>query len=353
MYNYPEVFVIALLTSVALTPIIRLFAFKLGMLDHPKDHGIHSHPVPNIGGVAIYIAFVVGALWKMELSEMLKGVLVGATLIMLIGIVDDRFHVRAGYKLVIQFLACALMMFKYGVILDVFPNIFMNAFFTTLGIIGLTNAINFIDNMDGLASGIVMISSVTIFIIAASSRQIWLAFISLALVGATSGFLIFNFKKAYVFMGDSGSTFLGFTLASFCIMAEWSYFLPVTLAVPTLILGVPIIDMILITVLRIKENKVKNIREWIDYTGKDHFSHRLMRLGLSERGAVISLWLLQTVFCAIALMILPHQNLHGFLGIGFFVLVILSVLIYFRKRRYFALASKGRFPKRESVTVSR
>lgn len=349
MWKFREVFFFSCLIALALTPLLRGVAFQLGILDHPKKHGIHSHPVPRLGGLALYAAFIAGSLYRMDLSQMLKGVLVGSSLIFFIGLLDDLIHLRAGVKLAGQLAACALMMFKFGVILDVFPNLFLNSFFTALGIIGLTNAINFLDNMDGLAAGLVMISSFSIFIVAYMTQQFWLSYLSMALVGATAGFLAFNLRKACVFMGDAGSTFLGFTLASIAVMCEWSQHLAVTLAVPVLILGVPILDMFLITVLRAQEGKVRNFKEWIDYTGKDHFSHRLMRLGLGERGAVFSLWGLQALFSAAALILYRGNSFYGTLGLIFFLLVTFGFTLFFRKRRLLLLRMNQRpFPSRRS-----
>jgi len=348
MWKFEEIFFLSFLIAVALTPLLRIVAFQLGILDHPKQYGIHSHPVPRLGGLAIYAAFVIGSLYRMDLSHMLKGVLVGSSLIFFVGLLDDLIYLRAGFKLIVQLVACAVMIFRYGIILDVFPNVFWNGFFTALGIIGITNAVNFLDNMDGLAAGLVMISSGTIFIVAFTTNQFWLGYLSMALVGAAAGFLCFNLKRAYVFMGDAGSTFLGFTLASLAVMTEWSYHLPVTIAVPLLVLGVPILDMFLITVLRIKEGKVRNFKEWIDYTGKDHLSHRLMRLGLGERGAVFSLWAFQTLLCAIGVAILPGKALQGWLGLFLFLLAAVSTTFFFRRRRRLALHLGGRVsrPKR-------
>lgn len=337
MWKFREVFFFACLVAVILTPLLRSIAFQFGVLDHPKKHGIHSHPVPRLGGVALYAAFIAGSLYRMDLSHALKGVLLGSSLIFFIGLLDDLIHLRASVKLAGQLFACALMMFKYGVIIDVFPNLFLNGFFTVLGIIGITNAVNFLDNMDGLAAGLVMISSFTIFMVAYLTQQFWLGYLSMALAGATAGFLVFNLKKAHVFMGDAGSTFLGFTLASIAVMCEWSQHLSVTLAVPVLILGVPILDMTLITVLRAKEDKVRNFKEWIDYTGKDHFSHRLMRLGLGERGAVFSLWGLQALFGGVALILYWKDSFYGVLGLVFFLLVTLGFTLFFRKKRLLLL----------------
>ena len=335
MWKFQEIFVLSFLIAAISIPLLRLIAFQLGILDHPKQYGIHLHPVPRLGGVALYAAFVMGALYRMDLSQQLKGVLVGSSLIFITGLLDDLIHLRAGLKLVIQLVACGIMMFKYGVILDIFPNLFLNSFFTALGLLGITNAVNFLDNMDGLAAGLVSISSIAIFMIAYQSRQFWLGYLSMGLIGSTAGFLLFNLRKAHVFMGDSGSTFLGFTLASLAVMAQWSSHLGVTVAAPILILGVPILDMILITVLRAKEGKVKNFKQWIDYTGKDHVSHRLTRLGLGNRGAVFTLWGLQFIFCAAALKVIQQTSIYGIVALFFYFVVISGVIFFFRKKRSF------------------
>jgi len=349
MQRYLNIAFFAFLIAAFLTPIIRALAFRLGILDHPKAHGIHTKPVPRMGGLAIYIAFVIGSLYLMDLSEMLKGVLVASSLIFAIGLMDDWIHLRASVKLAGQLIACGIMMFKYGVILQLFQNIFLDAFFTILGVIGLTNAVNFLDNMDGLAAGLVMISSFTIAVVAESTHQAWLIYLSMSLAGAAAGFLLFNLRKAYVFMGDAGSTFLGFTLASLAVMCEWSYHWSVTMAAPILILGVPILDMILITVLRIKEDKVRNFKEWIDYAGKDHLSHRFMRLGLGKRGAVFFLWGIQALFGLLALFIMPRGLGWGIFALGIFGIVTAAVILFFRKKRSIVLRVNGRKPRKRSA----
>ena len=342
MWKYRDIFVTAFLIAIALVPFLRALAFRFQILDHPKKHGIHSHPVPRIGGAAIYLAFVIAAIYRFDLSLMLKGVLLGSSVIFCVGLWDDLSHLRASLKLMIQLAACAVMMVHFGVVLHVFPWQALNIFFTALGIIGLTNAVNFLDNMDGLSSGLVMISSTAVSLVAFNTHQLWLGYLSSALAGACAGFLIFNLRPAYIFMGDAGSTFLGFTIASLCVMTEWSYYRPVTLAAPILILGVPILDMFLITVLRFKEKKISNFREWIEYTGKDHLSHRVMRLGLGKRGAVFALWTLQALFCAAALFILPRPAPYGFMGLAFYFAVTGSIILFFRKKRAILLAFRGR-----------
>ena len=333
MYRYQNILLIAFALAFLVTPLIRLAAFRFGLLDHPKAHGIHAHPVPRVGGIAIYLAFVIGALWQMDLSEKLKGVLVGSTIIFATGLWDDLFKLKAKVRLLIQVLTLSIMMFKYGVMLDVFENPVLNGFFTALGIIGITNAVNFLDNMDGLATGLVMISSAAILTLAAATHQFWLGYLAAALIGACGGFLFHNLRRAHVFMGDSGATFLGFTLASLAVMAEWSKHLAITVAVPLLILGVPVMDMFLITVLRIKEHKVKNFKQWIDYAGKDHLSHRIQRLGFTHRGAVGLVWLIQGVFCALALWIFPRDDRAGYAALIFYVIAACGIVYLFRQRR--------------------
>ena len=354
MHHYFHIFLMSFAAALLATPLVRLLAFRIGALDHPKAHGIHTHPVPRIGGIAICGAFILGALWRMDLSNQLKGVLVGATVIFVVGLWDDLFKLKAKYRLLIQIGALAVMMFKYGVILDIFENPFLNGFFTALGIIGITNAVNFLDNMDGLATGLVMVSSTAIFYVALVTRQFWLGYLAAALIAACGGFLVHNLKRAHVFMGDCGATFLGFTLASLAVMAEWSRHTAVTMAVPLLILGVPVLDMVLITVLRIKEHKVKNFKQWIDYAGKDHLSHRIMRLGFSQKDTVFLVWTLQAAFCALALWIFPKSNAFGAAGIAVYAVIVFATIFAFRRRRRLTLrlARRPRKLKRRKLAAS-
>ena len=153
-------------------------------------------------------------------------------------------------------------------------------------------------------------------------------------------------------MGDSGSTFLGFTLASLSVMAEWSNHWAVTMAAPLFILGIPIIDMILITILRVKENKVRNFKEWIDYAGKDHISHRFMRLGLGNRGAVFTLLGIQAFFCFIGLLLLPADLIYGIFGLIFFFALTFGIIFFFRRRRQLVLHLNQRKPKKKLKSLT-
>jgi UDP-GlcNAc:undecaprenyl-phosphate GlcNAc-1-phosphate transferase len=224
-------------------------------------------------------------------------VLLRSTIIIFVGIIDDIKHLPAILKLVAQLVACFVLI-GFGIEISISKSVILNRLLTVFGVLGITNAVNFLDNMDGLAAGISAICAATIFIIAYNTQQIWLGYLALALCFACLGFLPFNFKPAKIFMGDSGSTFLGFTLAALAIMGSWSfkYSVMTALAVPVLILGVFIFDTTLITVLRVKDGKVHNFMEWIGHVDTDHFSHRLVALGLSQRQAVTFIY-----FCAMGL----------------------------------------------------
>ena len=165
MWKYSRIFWAAFLLAVALTPLMAVIARKLGALDHPKERGMHKNATPLLGGVAMYIGFVAAVLLQLDYSRQLKGVLVASTLIFFTGLVDDLFDLRASVKLLMQIIACVVLM-EHGVILQVLHYASLNVLCTVLGVIGITNAVNFLDNMDGLAAGLVAISSFVFFVIA-------------------------------------------------------------------------------------------------------------------------------------------------------------------------------------------
>ena len=288
--------------TLILTPLMMRLAHRVGVLDRPHSRKIHSKPTPLLGGVAMYIAFVIAVLSRWDYSVALKGVLLGSSIVFIMGVMDDFNHVPAIVRLFGQIVAAAILV-DHGIVIKSIPNFYLSALVTILGVVGITNALNFLDNMDGLAAGMTAIVSLSFFIIAHQTGQIWLGYLTISLAGSAVAFLIYNFKPAKIFMGDAGSTFLGFTLASFAIMGEWSYYKPVAITVPVLILGVLIFDTTLITVLRIKDGKVKNFKQWIEHADTDHFSHRLVSLGMSERGAVLLIYLCSAALGAIAIFL--------------------------------------------------
>lgn len=302
MGQYFRIILISLSVSLLLVPVVKIIAHKFQILDHPKSRKIHKQPMPKLGGPAMYLAFVIGTLASYDYNEPLKGILIGSTIILVVGLIDDIRHLRASIRLAFQVIAC-IVVILYGVRITVFPNNFINIAFTIFGLLGITNALNFLDNMDGLAAGITAICCFAIFAIAYKTGQRWLAFLSLSLLGSCIGFLRYNFKPAKIFMGDSGSTFLGFTVAAMSIMATWSHQTIVAITVPVLILGIMIFDTTMITILRIAEGKVRTPRQWLEHADTDHISHRLVDMGLSQREAVMFIYICNLILAAVAISI--------------------------------------------------
>ncbi|VAX37873.1 Undecaprenyl-phosphate alpha-N-acetylglucosaminyl 1-phosphate transferase, partial [hydrothermal vent metagenome] len=195
---------------------------------------------------------------------------------------------------------------------------------TLIWILGIINATNFIDGIDGLATGFTIIAAIFFLIITLHLEQFYVALMAAILVGSCLGFLLFNFKPAKIYLGDGGSTFLGFMLASFALYGEWSFRGPViALGIPVLILGVLIFDMIYITISRIRNGHVHNFHEWLDYTGKDHFHHRLMNLGFKEEHAVIFIYII-AIILGLSALIVEHARV----SYPVVVLMVQAILIF-------------------------
>lgn len=282
-----SIFVVAMLT-----PLIIKFAARAGAIDYPAERRIHLTPTPRWGGLVISIGIAVAlVLTSIHYMPNLRALLIGSYLIMLVGLLDDIKHVNVWVKLSVQLFACVILI--AGGICISFPSgpawwaILGRWLITVLWIVGITNAINFLDGMDGLGSGLVMGMSLTYLVLALLLGSDMLAYCSLALFGAAFAFLGFNIKPARIFLGDSGSTFFGFFLAALSVQGSWANHNPlVSLFIPLLVLSVPIYDMVFTTISRIVTKKVISVRSWLEYTGKDHLHHRLEALGLT-RGQVV------------------------------------------------------------------
>ena len=300
--------------SFTLTPIIRHFAKKWGVLDYPDDRKVHKKATPLLGGIPVYIAFFV-AVWSNNIfTRPLLGILSGGFLIFFVSVIDDVYGVKAWIKLLIQIVA-TLIIIRSGIVLNLFPKIplgmELNIFLTFLWVIGITNSFNFFDGMDGLASGLGTITAFFIGVVAFQTNQPFFGWIAIAIVGSCIGFLPYNFRinnPATIFLGDAGSNFLGFTLACLAILGEWADNNPiVSLATPLLIFWIFIFDMTYITITRIATKRVTNFKEWIDYVGRDHLHHRLAILLNSEKQSVIFIFLL-CVCMGIASIALRHAT---------------------------------------------
>lgn len=278
----------ALLLAVGGTPVARKLALYFGVLDQPAARKIHASPVPLMGGIAIYGAFILALLFfgdRRYVNEVV-GIFVGASLVSLMGIVDDRRGLGSYIKLAGQVIAAAILIFS-GVQIQLFGTP-LDMALTLLWVVGITNAFNLLDNMDGLSGGIAMIAAVFFTLLAAMSNQYLVGALAAALAGASAGFLIYNWNPAYIFMGDTGSLFLGFLLAAVAIKLRFpSNIVSVTWMIPVLVLAVPIFDTTLVFVSRLRRGQNP-----LTTPGKDHLSHRLARLTNSRREAVLICYLI-------------------------------------------------------------
>jgi UDP-GlcNAc:undecaprenyl-phosphate GlcNAc-1-phosphate transferase len=290
-------YLMALACALALggVPIVRALATRWGVLDVPAARKLHATPTPLLGGAAVYAAFAATVLFNFSFSLQLKGVAVGATIIVVVGVLDDVYELPARLKLGGQILA-ALVTMAYGVTLHVVPQgvpgaAAFNAALTLLWFLTVTNALQFLDGMDGLAAGLGAVAALFFGLAALQTGQRYLMFLAAPLVGACLGFLPYNFRpgrQASIFLGDAGASFIGFTLAGLAVMGEWGQNDPVVaFLTPMLILAVPLFDIAYVGVMRIVTGKVHSVAEWLAYTGKDHIHHRFEALGLNRPESVL------------------------------------------------------------------
>lgn len=280
--------------SLFLVPVVRRWAVRLGAIDRPAARKVHLVPTPLLGGAAVYAAFALTVVANFHFSLHLKGVALGALVVVVAGVMDDLVDLPAPIKLGAQFAAAAVAV-HWGVILNTVPTwmpgfMWLNVALTILWFLTVTNAIQFLDGMDGLAAGLGVVSGVFFSVTALGTGQPYLMYVSAALVGACLGFLPYNFRPggATIFLGDAGASFIGFTLAGLAAMGEWAENDPVVaLLTPTLILAVPLFDIAFIGVVRVVSGKVHSVREWLAYTGKDHIHHRIEALGLDKAHTVL------------------------------------------------------------------
>jgi len=313
MTIYLLVFAGALVLAIGATPVARFLAPRMGIIDHPEARKIHQRPVPRLGGAAILLTVIVVALVLGERYNFNQfgTILVGATGISFMGLVDDRWGLRPLIKLIAQ-IAAALLLYASGVYVGTFHQPVLNLIMTVLWVVYITNAINLLDNMDGLAGGVAAIAAVHFALMCSFSGQYLVGALSIALLGACLGFLFYNLNPASIFMGDSGSLFLGFMLAATGIKLRFPENVTfVTWMVPVLVLGVPVFDTALVVVSRLRRglNPLTN-------PGRDHVSHRLVAAGMSRREAVLTLYVISLIFGLLAIFVTRASVLEGYIGGG-------------------------------------
>lgn len=282
----------ALLLAIGVTPMMRRLALQTGTVDKPSSRKIHSSPVPLLGGAAIYLAFILVLVFfgDRDYVNQIVGIFVGATLMSFMGVVDDRWGLSSYVKLGGQVAAAGILIYS-GVQVQLFGG-WKDILITIVWVVGITNALNLLDNMDGLSGGIAMIAAIFFTLLAALSDQYLVGSLAAALAGACAGFLVYNWNPAHIFMGDAGSLFLGFMLAAVAIKLRFpSNSTAVTWMIPLLVLGLPIFDTSLVFVSRLRRGKNP-----LTTPGKDHISHRLAHLLGSRREAVLVCYLIAGAF---------------------------------------------------------
>jgi UDP-GlcNAc:undecaprenyl-phosphate GlcNAc-1-phosphate transferase len=333
MYSDLLAFFIAFLASVGLTAPVRSLALRVGLVDKPGPRKVHVKPIPLLGGVAIYCGFALAVLVTLHTSArgQIVAILAGATLVAVIGFLDDSGLLHHQLKLFVAMPAAAFLLMAAGIRSHIISadvpgetGIILDGALTVLWVVGITAAFSIFDHMDGLCAGIAAIAALFFTIAANQGGQVMVRTLGAAVLGAALGFLGWNFKPAKIFMGDGGAMLLGFLMATLGLklrpetgdsQSGW--------LIPILILGVPIFDTTLVSISRAR-------RGLIPFTspGKDHTAHRLANLRLGQRGAVLVLYALGGFFGAVAILI-PMLSPAKAFGLAAVVGLCALVAIYF------------------------
>jgi len=338
---------IALVISLIATPPVKLFARRVGAIDVPKDNRrIHKEPIPRLGGLAIFIGFVLSVVLFAEIDRELQGILIGSVLIVFVGVVDDILPLRAWQKFLAQIVAASVVVW-HGVTIDWIgnPNIFSAYDYLSLGflsipltilwIVGITNAVNLIDGLDGLAVGVSTISSLTMLavaLIATANGNVAIVFAALA--GACLGFMPYNVNPAKIFMGDTGALLLGFLLSTMSIMGLFKFYALISFAVPFMALALPIAD----TAFAILRRIVKGQNPMMPDRG--HLHHRLLDLGFSQKQAVFIIYLISGTLGLLAVVITSTGEMRIVFTLLAFIVIAIAVFVVFRHKNGTASASE-------------
>ena len=344
------IFAGALVLAIGGTPLARRLAPRLGMLDQPSPRKVHQRPMPRLGGAVIVLASLATLLFFQDRIEVqqLFGIMLGGAFVSLLGALDDRWGMSPWVKLLGQFFAAAILMVT-GVMVQLFPEAWINVAATALWVVGITNAFNLLDNMDGLSSGVAAVAAAFFTLLAAMSDQVYVGALAAAVLGATLGFLAYNFNPASIFMGDSGSLFLGFVLAALGIKLRFPANVNfVTWMAPVLALGVPLFDTALVIVSRLRRGLNP-----VTTPGKDHTSHRLVAAGFTTREAVMIHYLAGGAFGVLAIFVTQANVLEGYVAgaaaalAGLYALIRLEIRFSSRAQRGSATPEMGRTTKDE------
>jgi UDP-GlcNAc:undecaprenyl-phosphate GlcNAc-1-phosphate transferase len=333
---YITAFVMAFVISFLTTPLAKKIAFKVGAVAHPRSRDMHSKPIPRMGGIAIVLGFMCTLLFVIPHITILDwkqiiGILTGAGFIFLLGFFDDIYELNAKLKFGVQLLAASVVAFS-GVqvhfisipFIEDYP-MFLNALsipITIVWIVGVTNAVNLIDGLDGLAAGVSSIASLCLMLLSIHSGYPVAVLLTATLAGSCLGFLPYNFNPASIFMGDTGSTFLGFILAVTSVLGLLKGYTLATIFIAVLVLALPIFDTAFAILRRALSGKP------IMAPDRGHLHHRLVDRGYTHKGAVVTLYGISGMFGLSAVAVASH-NFKFVIGI----FVIMGLLFYFKVKK--------------------
>ncbi len=329
MQVYILAFIIALLASWVLTPYVKKLAFRIGALDKPDGRKVHHGIMPRLGGLAIYLAFVIGVLATMHMTRDIFALLLGGTVIAAVGVLDDKYQLPAKVKLLGQ-IAAALVLVLFDIKIEWLNNPWGGYFyleyfsvpFTVFWIVSFTNVVNLMDGLDGLAAGVSAIASVTVILVALQQGFYPVAVITAALAGGIIGFIRYNFNPASIFMGDTGSMFIGYMLAAISIFGAVKSAATIALIVPAVALGLPIMDTAFAIVRRYTNGRP------IFQPDKGHLHHRLLAMGLSQKQAVLLMYVISAVLGIAAILL---TEVDGYLAAGIIACIISGVVFGAKK----------------------
>ena len=320
--------IVAFLSSILLTPLVKRLAFKIGAVDAPNYRKVHSRIMPRLGGLAIYLSFLIGLVILRPDNEYTLAIVLAATVIIITGILDDMYEISAKAKMIGQLAAAVIIVFYGGIQIEVINLPFggemdfgmLSIPLTIIWIVGITNAINLIDGLDGLAAGVSTIALITLATMAfiMGNNPFVLALAAL-LACSTLGFLFFNFHPAKIFMGDTGALFLGFMIAVFSLLG-FKNITVVSFIIPVIMLGVPISDTFFAIVRRLR-----NGQKWSD-PDKSHLHHRLLDIGFSHKQTVLIIYGIAAMFGLFAI-IFSMAKIWGAILLVTVILVALELFV--------------------------
>ena len=339
--RWQYILILSFVSAYFAAPLFRFLALTWNILDHPGSRKIHDQPTPLLGGAAVYVAFTASILLNGIFLPGMKILLLGGSVIFFMGLIDDIFPLPALLKFMLQ-VAVALFVILVGHIRLTFFfgaqwELLLNIPLTVLWMVGLTNAMNFFDGIDGLASAMSIIASFFLGLLAFNTDQPALGWFAVALLGSCAGFLPHNFrlgKSALLFLGDAGSTFLGFMLGGLAILGKWSDSSQfVSLTAPILVFGVLIFDMVYVNLSRIKNGQARSFVQLLNCANKDHLHHRLLFLGFARKEVVFIISTISVCFGVSALIIMRQNFTEALLGLFQAVLIIGLIVTLMLKGR--------------------